>query len=105
VDWRRKFPASIVRCFNDFCIHKTNREVFEKKVTIREKAQEASYLVAELIAQKMKSHIIAESLIMPACKIIVRKMTGKEAESEIGKVPVSDNTVSRRMVVCMCFHR
>jgi hypothetical protein len=34
---------------------------------------------------------------MPACKIIVRTVTGKGAESEIDKVPVSDNTVSRRV--------
>jgi hypothetical protein len=40
---------------------------------VSEKAQEASYLVAELIAQKIKIRTIAESLIMPACKIIVRK--------------------------------
>jgi hypothetical protein len=32
---------------------------------------------------------------MPVCKIIVSTMIGKEAESEIDKVPVSDNTVSR----------
>jgi hypothetical protein len=32
---------------------------------------------------------------MPACKIIVSTMICKEAESEIDKVPVSDNTVSR----------
>jgi hypothetical protein len=37
------------------------RKVFEEKVTISEKVQEASYLVAELIAQKMKSHTIAEA--------------------------------------------
>jgi hypothetical protein len=40
------------------------RKVSEKKVTVSEKAQEASYLVAELIAPKMKSHTIAENLIM-----------------------------------------
>ena len=33
--------------------------VFEKKVTISEKAQEASYSVAELVAQKKKNHVIA----------------------------------------------
>jgi hypothetical protein len=70
---------------------------FEKKVTISERAQEASYLVAELIAQKMESHTIAESLIMPACKIIVRTMIGQGDESEINKFPVSDNTISRRV--------
>ncbi len=34
---------------------------------------------------------------MPACKITVRTMLGEEAESELSKVPVSDNTISRRM--------
>ncbi len=68
----------------------------QKKVTISDKAQEASYLVAELVAKKMKSHTIAESLIIPVCKIILRTMLGEEAESELNMVPVSDNTISRR---------
>jgi hypothetical protein len=34
---------------------------------------------------------------MPACKIIVRTVLGKEAESQIDGVPVCDNTVSRRV--------
>ena len=55
------------------------RKAFKRKVTISDKAQEASYLVAELVAKKMKSHTIAESLIMPACKIIVRAMLSEEA--------------------------
>jgi hypothetical protein len=45
----------------------------------------------------MKSHTIAESLIMPACKIIVRTIIDQGAEGEIKKVPVSDNTVSRHV--------
>ncbi len=45
--------------------------------------------MAELVAKKMKSHTIAESLIVTACK-----MLGKEAEGEICKAPVSDNTIS-----------
>jgi hypothetical protein len=45
----------------------------------------------------MKSHTTAVSLIMPACKIIVRTMIGREAESEIDEVLVSDNTISKRV--------
>jgi hypothetical protein len=45
----------------------------------------------------MKRHTIAESLIMPACKIIVRTVVGKEAESETDKVPVSVNAISRHV--------
>ncbi len=70
---------------------------FLKKVITSEKAQEVSYLVAELVAKKMKSHTIAESPIMPACKTIVRTMLGEEAESELNKVSVFDNTISRRL--------
>ncbi len=51
--------------------------------------------MAELVAKKMKSHTIAESLLMPTCKIIVRTMLGEEAESELSKVPASDDTVNR----------
>jgi hypothetical protein len=45
----------------------------------------------------MKSHTIAERLMMPACTITVRTMIGKVAESEIEEVPVSDNTINRRV--------
>ncbi len=53
--------------------------------------------MAEPAAEKMKSHTIAENLIMPACKITVRTTLGEEAESELSKFPVSDNTISRRL--------
>ncbi len=53
--------------------------------------------MAELVAKKMKGHTIAESLIMPACKIIVRTMPSEAAEGELSKFPVSDNTISRRL--------
>jgi hypothetical protein len=53
---------------------KTHRvKLLLKKVTFSEKAQEASYLVAELTALKRKSHTVGENTIMPACKIVVRK--------------------------------
>ncbi len=53
--------------------------------------------MAEVVAKKMKIHTIAESSIMPACKIIVKTKLGEEAESELSKVPVSHNTISRRV--------
>jgi hypothetical protein len=45
----------------------------------------------------VKNHIVAESLILPAFKIIVRRVIGKTAESEIDKVRIFYNTVSRRV--------
>ncbi len=53
--------------------------------------------MADLVPKKMKIHNIAERLIMPGCKIFLRTMQGEKAESELGKVPVSGNTISRRV--------
>jgi hypothetical protein len=44
----------------------------------------------------MNRRTVAESLTTPACKTIVRAVTGQEAGSEIDKVPVCDNAVTRR---------
>lgn len=48
-------------------------------VRVSDKAQEASFLVAELIAKSKKPHNIAESLILPACKKIVGVMIGEKS--------------------------
>ena len=71
--------------------------MFTKKFRLSDKAQEASYAVAEIVASKMKSHTIAESVILPACKQIVKIIFGEDAVSELSKIPVSDNTISRRI--------
>lgn len=41
-----------------------NRAKLFSKVTVSEKVHEASYLVAEINAQKMKSHTVGEKLII-----------------------------------------
>ena len=53
--------------------------MFIKKFKLTDKVQEASYAVSEIVASKMKSHTIAESVILPACQQIVRIISGKEA--------------------------
>ena len=45
----------------------------------------------------MKSHTIAETVILPACQQIVRIMFGEDAVSELNKIPLFDNTISRRI--------
>ena len=68
------------------------------KVTkVSERALEASYLVAELVAKSKKPHTVGESLILPACKAIVNVMLGPDAVKEIAKVPLSDNSIARRI--------
>jgi hypothetical protein len=54
-------------------------QAFVSIVAVSEKVQEASYLVAELIAQKRISHTVGENIIMLACKIILCKMLGQDA--------------------------
>ncbi|XP_068240046.1 protein FAM200A-like [Palaemon carinicauda] len=71
--------------------------MFSKKVKVADKAQESSYLVAEFVVKSMKPHTIAETLILPACSAIVKTMFGSEAEKKVRKIPVSDNTISRRI--------
>lgn len=77
---------------------KTQSEIFMKKVTISDKVQEASLLVAELIAKNMKPHNIGETLILPACSAIVKTILGPEAEEGIKKIPLSNDTIARRIV-------
>ena len=77
--------------------NKRQVSMFAKKFKLNDKAQEASYAVAEIVASKMKSHTIAKTIILPACQQIVRIMFGEDAVSELNKIPLSDNTISRRI--------
>lgn len=45
----------------------------------------------------MQPHTIAEDIILPACKEIVKCMLGENAEKEISLVPLSNDTVSWRI--------
>ena len=60
--------------------------VFEKQIDVSEKAQVASYKIAELIAVKLKPHNLAEKIILPACRKIVKIIIGRSA----GKIPLSN---------------
>ena len=54
--------------------------------------------MAGIIAFKSKSHVFAESVILPACKRMVKIMLGAKAEQEISKLPLSNNTIQRRIL-------
>jgi hypothetical protein len=45
----------------------------------------------------MQPHTIAETLILPACKQIVKSVLREAAEREISNVPLSNDTISRRI--------
>ena len=48
----------------------------------------ASFLVALRIAQDKKAHTIAERLILPSCKDIVRSILGEEAAKRLNSLPL-----------------
>jgi len=45
----------------------------------------------------MKSHIIGESLVMPAAKILVKHAIGEDAAAKTESVSLSNNTVKNRI--------
>uniref|UniRef100_A0A8C3T3X3 DUF4371 domain-containing protein n=1 Tax=Chelydra serpentina TaxID=8475 RepID=A0A8C3T3X3_CHESE len=61
------------------------------------KALEASYTVAYLIAKSGAAEVIGETLVKPAAKVIVQVMIGDKASKAIDCVPLSNNTVHRRI--------
>ncbi|GFS97486.1 SCAN domain-containing protein 3 [Trichonephila clavipes] len=72
-------------------------KVFEKQVCVSEKAQVASYEIAELIAVNLKPHNLAEEIILPACRKIVKTIIGGSADIDICIVPLSNDTIHRRI--------
>jgi hypothetical protein len=72
-------------------------QVNGKIATIAEKAQVASYKATEIIARNIQPHTIAETLSLPACKQIVISVLGEAAEREISNIPLSNDTISRRI--------
>ena len=57
----------------------------------------ASYEVSLLVAQNMKAHTIAESLVLSAAKTLVRNLIGDEAAAKLDNVSLSNDTVKRRI--------
>ena len=77
--------------------NKEQANFMKRLTTVSEKAQKVSYLVAELVAKSKQPHTAAEKIILPACKIIVNDMLGPDAVKEVSKIPLSDNTIARRI--------
>ena len=58
----------------------------------------ASYEIAFIVAKNKKPHTIAEELIVPAAKVLVKHVIGDEAVSNLNSVSLSNNTVQRRII-------
>lgn len=73
------------------------RQVLISSTSVNVAATKASYLVAHRIAKAKKNFTIGEELILPAAKDICRELLGEKAASKLEHVPLSDNTVARRI--------
>ncbi|CAN7945441.1 unnamed protein product [Ixodes hexagonus] len=73
------------------------QKTFVERASIPAKALLASYKVAHRIAQSKKPHTVGEELILPAAIDIVSAMLGESSAEQIRSVPLSDNTVARRI--------
>ena len=76
---------------------KSGQTVMMKATTVSSKALQASYAVSMLVAKSKKPHSIVEELILPAAIAMAEIMIDKKAADELKKVPLSNNTVSRRI--------
>lgn len=66
--------------------------------TVNENSLKASYLVSYRVAQAGKAHSIAETLIKPCVSDIVSCMLDDKAVKLVTSVPLSNNTVKRRIL-------
>ena len=57
----------------------------------------ASFEIALLVAKQKQPHTIAESLILPGAKILVKRIFGEQAVAKVNAVSLSDNTMRRRI--------
>ncbi|CAG5026245.1 unnamed protein product [Parnassius apollo] len=65
--------------------------------SVNESALLASYKVAYRVAKTGKPHTIAENLILPAALDMVEIMVSKQEANKLKNIPLSDNTISRRI--------
>lgn len=62
------------------------------------KATEASFKVSQLIAKAGKPYSIGQTLIKPSAKLMANILLGEKASNEIDKIPLSNDTVQRRII-------
>ncbi|KAK9882479.1 hypothetical protein WA026_021820 [Henosepilachna vigintioctopunctata] len=73
------------------------RQTFKKILSVPPNVLLASYKVSFQIAKCKKTHHIGENLILPAAIDIVRIMFSESYAKQLEKIPLSDNTVGRRI--------
>jgi hypothetical protein len=76
---------------------KQQKTEISKSTKLNVKALKSSYLVSQLIAKSKKAHTIGEQLILPAVVAVCETMCNAETVREMKKIPLSNDTVKRRI--------
>lgn len=76
---------------------KSSKNIVSHFININENAVHASYLISLRIARAGKPHTIGEGLVLPSIKDAVGAMFGEKEVKEIERIPLSNNTVARRI--------
>lgn len=85
-------------------IFQRKTELFKKEsncmthfTNIDNKYLRESYLASLRIVKDEKPHTVGETLILPAAKDMVQTVLGEKAAKELDKIPLSNNSVKRRI--------
>ena len=94
--------ANVLDKSRDFFIRKltefrTQKEQYSKISSDHENELLASYKVAYRVPRCKKPHNIAEKLILPAALDIITTILGSEYARKVQSVPVSNDTIPRRI--------
>ncbi|XP_006150206.1 protein FAM200A [Tupaia chinensis] len=68
-----------------------------RSTSMNERALLSSYLVAYRVAKEKMAHTAAEKIILPACMDMVRTIFDDKSADKLRTIPLSDNTISRRI--------
>ncbi|XP_047693733.1 protein FAM200A [Prionailurus viverrinus] len=72
-------------------------QFISRSTTMNERALLSSYLVAYRVAKEKMAHTAAEKIILPACMDMVRTIFDDKSADKLRTIPLSDNTISRRI--------
>ena len=64
-----------------------------------QKLTEACFVISQIIARQKKPHNIGETVIKPSALAIARIAQGEKYEKRLRSIPLSDNTVKRRIAL------
>lgn len=87
--------------FFERCLKTCNTQSsnFKKIIKLNDKCLEASLEVSYLIAKDKKPHTIGETLVLPAAVKMVEIIHGKEYADKLKCIPLSANTIGRRIEI------